>query len=113
VYLGRLARPTPRALVEELERSFQLSASKNPDVLVAWLVPALSAGHAPALARTEAFLGEVGRMKYLKPLYAALLAREETKSAAEACFERYRGRYHTIAAAGVEHLLQRGASGPA
>jgi leukotriene-A4 hydrolase len=107
VYLGRLPRPTPRATVEGLDRAFQLTAAKNPDVLVAWLVPALSAAYAPALARTEGFLGEVGRMKYLKPLYAALVARDETRPVAEACFQRFRGRYHAIAAAGVEHLLQR------
>jgi leukotriene-A4 hydrolase len=107
VYLGRLARPTPRALVEALDRGFHLTEARNPDVLVAWLVPALSSGHAPAVARTEAFLGEVGRMKYLKPLYGALLARDETRALADACFRRYRGRYHTIASAGVEHLLRR------
>jgi len=107
VYLGRLPRPAPRATVEALDAAFHLTASRNPDVLVAWLVPALSAGHAAALARTEAFLGEVGRMKYLKPLYTALLAREDTRARAEACFQRYRGRYHSIAAAGVEALLRR------
>jgi leukotriene-A4 hydrolase len=107
VYLGRLARPTPRALVEALDYDFHLTEARNPDVLVAWLVPALSAGHAPAVARTEAFLGEVGRMKYLKPLYAALLMKDETRPLAEACFQRFRGRYHSIAAAGVEHLLRR------
>jgi leukotriene-A4 hydrolase len=109
VYLGRLARPTPRALVEALDAAFHLSEAKNPDVLVAWLVPALSAAHAPALKRTESFLGEVGRMKYLKPLYGALLAREETHAVAEACFQRFRSRYHAIAAAGIENLLRRGA----
>ncbi len=107
VYLGRLARPTPRALVEALDATFHLSAAKNPDVLVAWLVPALSAGHTPALRRTESFLGEVGRMKYLKPLYGALLAREETRGSAEGCFLRYRSRYHAIAAAGIETLVRR------
>jgi leukotriene-A4 hydrolase len=107
VYLGRLARPTPLALVEALEQHFHLTAALNPDVLVAWLVPALSASHAPAVARTEAFLGEVGRMKYLKPLYAALLMRDATRPLAEACFQRFRERYHAIAVAGVEHLLRR------
>ena len=107
VYLARLARPTPRATVEALDEAFHLTQAKNPDVLVAWLVPALSAGHAPALARAEAFLGEVGRMKYLKPVYGALLARDETQKVAENCFQRFRSRYHAIAAAGVEHLFRR------
>jgi leukotriene-A4 hydrolase len=110
VYLARLARPTPRATVEALDRTFHLSDARNPDVLVAWLVPALSAGHAPALARAEAFLGEVGRMKYLKPLYGALLARDATRPLAEACFRRFRGRYHAIATAGVEYLFRRSAA---
>ena len=107
VYLGRLPRPTPRATVEALDRAFQLSGARNPDVLVAWLVPALSSGHPPAVARAETFLGEVGRMKYLKPLYGALAARPDTRARAEACFARFRGRYHAIAAAGVESLLKR------
>jgi leukotriene-A4 hydrolase len=112
VYLGRLARPTPRALVETLEGEFHLTDSKNPDVLVAWLVPALSSGHAPAVARTEAFLGEVGRMKYLKPLYASLLARDETRALAAKCFLRYRVRYHTIAESGLVQLLLRHSDPP-
>jgi leukotriene-A4 hydrolase len=107
VYLGQLPRPAPRALVEALEKSFRLTASKNPDVLVAWLVPALSAGHRPAVERAVSFLGEVGRMKYLKPLYGALAVREETRVRAEACFQQYRAGYHAIAAAGVEALLSR------
>jgi hypothetical protein len=107
LYLGRLPRPAPRTTVEALDAAFHLTAAPNADVLVAWLVPALSAGHAPALRRAEAFLGEIGRMKYLKPLYAALLAREATRPRAEACFQRFRSRYHAIAAAGIESLLRR------
>jgi len=107
VYLGQLPRPASRETVEALDRAFRLSAARNPDVLVAFLVPALSAGHAAAVERAQSFLAEVGRMKYLKPLYAALAARPETRSVAESCFERLRGRYHVIAAAGVESLLRR------
>ncbi|HXX30003.1 MAG TPA: M1 family metallopeptidase [Myxococcaceae bacterium] len=107
VYLGQLPRPTPRSTVEALDRGFGLTRARNPDVLVAFLVPALSAGYAPAVERAQAFLGEVGRMKYLKPLYAALAARAETRELAEACFQRLRAGYHVIAAAGVEGLLRR------
>ena len=51
-------------------------------------------------------------MKYLKPVYGALLARDETQKVAEACFQRFRSRYHAIAAAGVEHLFRRRAALP-
>jgi len=77
-------------------------------VLVAWLTVAIRSGHAPAVRRAETLLGEVGRMKYLKPLYAALIAGPGTRSLAEASAQRYRKRYHVIAAAGVEALLRKG-----
>jgi hypothetical protein len=48
-------------------------------------------------------------MKYLKPLYAALIAGPGTRSLADAWAQRYRKRYHVIAAAGVESLLRKGA----
>ena len=107
VYLNRLPRPSPPLLLESLDRSFRLTAAKNPEVLVAWLANAVRSGYAPAVRRTEAFLGEVGRMKYLKPLYAALIAGPGTRPVAEACVQRYRRQYHAIALAGVESLLRR------
>ena len=73
-------------------------------------VAARRSGYAPAIHRTETFLGEVGRMKYLKPLYAALVAGPGTRAVAEACIQRYRRQYHAIALAGVESLLRRSAA---
>jgi len=110
VYLNRLPRPAPGALLEALDSGFGLTTARNPEVLVAWLTLAVRSGYGPAVQRTEAFLGEVGRMKYLKPLYAALVAGPGTRPLAEACIQRYRRQYHAIALAGVESLLRRGAA---
>ena len=110
VSLNGLPRPAPSALLEALDRTFGLTAARNPEVLVAWLTLAVRSGYAPAIHRTETFLGEVGRMKYLKPLYAALVAGPGTRPVAEACIQRYRRQYHAIALAGVESLLRRGAA---
>jgi len=109
VYLNHLPRPSPAELMTALDGRFHLTEAPNPEVLVAWLTVAIRSGHAPAIQRAEAFLGEVGRMKYLKPLYAALIAGPGTRSLAEACARRYRKRYHVIAAAGVDALLRKGA----
>jgi aminopeptidase N len=109
VYLNQLPRPAPPELMTTLEERFHLTGAPNPEVLVAWLTVAIRSGHAPAVRRAETLLGEVGRMKYLKPLYAALIAGPGTRSLAEASAQRYRKRYHVIAAAGVESLLRKGA----
>jgi leukotriene-A4 hydrolase len=108
VYLNHLPRPSPAEVMTALDDRFHLTRAPNPEVLVAWLTVAVRSGHAPAVRRAEDFLGQVGRMKYLKPLYAALIAGPGTRSLAEACARRYRKRYHVIAAAGVDALLRKG-----
>ncbi|MGZ6164350.1 MAG: M1 family metallopeptidase, partial [Myxococcaceae bacterium] len=109
VYLNHLPRPSSPELMGALDERFHLTGAANPEVLVAWLTVAVRSGHAPAVRRAETLLGEVGRMKYLKPLYAALIAGPGTRSLAEACARRYRKRYHVIAAAGVDALLKKSA----
>ena len=109
VYLNHLPRPSPPELTTALDQRFQLTEAPNPEVLVAWLTVAIRSGYAPAVRRAETLLGEVGRMKYLKPLYAALIAGPGTRSLAETLAQRYRKRYHVIAAAGVDTLLRKGA----
>jgi leukotriene-A4 hydrolase len=68
---------------------------------------ALKAHYAPALDRTEAFLGEVGRMKYLKPLYNVLASTPEYRGRARDIFQKHAERYHPIARQGVESILTR------
>jgi hypothetical protein len=57
------------------------------------------------LPRVEELLGQIGRMKYLKPLYRALAARPETKPLALDLFARFRESYHPIAQQVVRGLL--------
>ncbi|AKQ64826.1 Aminopeptidase [Myxococcus hansupus] len=107
LYLESLPRTTPRDVFQQLDARFHLTQSRNPEVLVAWLVAALRGGWEPAVARTEAFLGEVGRMKYLKPLYGVLSASHDYRGLARALFKKHGERYHPIARQGVELILSR------
>jgi aminopeptidase N len=97
LFLEAMPKPSPRDVCEALDSAYALTERKNPELLVAWLVRACEAGYAPVLPRVEAVLGDVGRMKYLKPLYRALAGRPETKALALELFERFRDRYHPIA----------------
>ncbi|MFP2904490.1 M1 family metallopeptidase [Pyxidicoccus sp. 3LFB2] len=107
LYLEWLPSDTPRDLIRQLDERFSLTKSRNSEVLVSWLVAALRAGWEPALLRTEAFLGEVGRMKYLKPLYGVLATSREYRGVARTLFKKYAERYHPIARQGVELILSR------
>jgi aminopeptidase N len=107
LFLEWMPADVPRELFRELDEKFHLTHSRNSEVLVAWLVAALKAGWTPALARADAFLGEVGRMKYLKPLYTVLAANKDHRGLAQQLFQRYAERYHPIARTGVETILSR------
>jgi len=91
----------PNVLSEEecrwLDEQFDLTANGNSEILAAWLQIGARSNYAPALARLKPFLASVGRMKYVKPLYAALLAGEETAPLARQWYAEYRERYHPIA----------------
>jgi leukotriene-A4 hydrolase len=105
LYLETMPKPSPIATCEALEATYALTASKNPEVLVSWLVLACASGYAAVLPRVEEVLGQTGRMKYLKPLYRALDGRPETKELARDLFARFSGRYHPIAQQVVRGLL--------
>ena len=97
LYLETMPRPSTIATCEELDAVFALTASKNPEVLVSWLVVACASGYAAALPRVREVLATTGRMKYLKPLYRALDGRPETKQLARELYARLEGTYHPIA----------------
>jgi hypothetical protein len=56
--------------------------------------------------RVEEVLGSVGRMKYLRPLYAALVEDPRTRPVAERTFAAVKARYHPIARQVVEGVLR-------
>ncbi len=107
LYLEWLPSDTPRDIIRQLDERFSLTKSRNSEVLVSWLVAALRAGWEPAMLRAEAFLGEVGRMKYLKPLYGVMASSREYRGLARSLFKKYAERYHPIARQGVELILSR------
>ena len=106
IYLESLPRPAPPKLCEMLDATFQLSQSHNYEILVAWLVLAISSNYSPALPAVEKMLGEVGRMKYLRPIYAALSQSAATRQLALEYFSRFRSLYHPIARHVLDSVLQ-------
>jgi len=53
----------------------------------------------------EAFLMQVGRRKFLKPLYAELARTPAGKQRALALYHRARSRYHAVSTATLDELL--------
>lgn len=70
-----------------------------------WLLMAVRNGYEAAYERLERFLVEVGRRKYVKPLYAELAKTPEGRQQALRIYEKARPGYHPITRAAVDALL--------
>ncbi len=105
IFLQALPRQLPAADCAWLDDNFQLTKHGNCEILCNWLTIAAGSGYAATRPRTRAFLGEVGRMKYLKPLYTALHRNAETRALAKETFAEHGGGYHPIARGGIERIL--------
>ncbi len=110
LFLDATPRPAAPDELASLDRRFSLSTSANAELLSSWLCLALESNYAPAIDPACDFLGRIGRMKYLKPLYRALAQRPETREVAERCFDQNAPRYHPIARQVLRSLLDKAAA---
>ncbi len=105
IFLQALPRTLPQKDCAWLDENFELTGQGNCEILCNWLIIATGSGYEPVFDRTARFLGEVGRMKYLKPLYTTLYAGEKTKELARETFAANAGGYHPIARGGIERIM--------
>ena len=103
VYLQQLPRPLAAADCAWLDEHCGLNTTGNAEILSEWLQIAVPSGYEPADTRLAEVLSHVGRMKFLKPLYTVLHARDPER--ARAWFADWADRYHPIARQGLEALL--------
>ena len=92
------------AQLDELNSTFKISSTGNNEVLFAWLEQAVLKGHAASYDRLETFLINVGRRKFLTPLYKALLETDQTNMALS-IYKKARPNYHSVATGTMDELL--------
>jgi leukotriene-A4 hydrolase len=95
------------ARLAELDAAFHLGASSNNEILAQWLLLAAVHDYRAADPRLERFLCEVGRRKYLTPIYEALLASANGQPRAREIYAKARPGYHPITQHSLDTLLAR------
>jgi hypothetical protein len=91
--------------MKTIDSLYQFTASGNAEIQSAWYTLAVKKGYQQAEAATELFLIGVGRMKFLKPVYKAMIETPEGKLRAKMIFEKAKGNYHPIAIKTIEKIL--------
>jgi aminopeptidase N len=108
-FLRSLPVPLGHDRMSELDRAFHLSDSGNSEITNQWLLMAIESSYEPAYPRLEQFLTSMGRRKFLKPLYEALVKTPAGKERALAIYRKVRLTYHPIAVATVDKIVGWGA----
>lgn len=111
LYLENLPKPADGSQLTALDAHYRLAESKDYEVKVAFLQLAISSRCRQYYGEVEKTLKEVGRMKYLRPLYTQLVQcsgkEEEEKVFAKRVFSEARVCYHPIAQGVVESILAK------
>jgi leukotriene-A4 hydrolase len=105
-FLRGLPPDLPAARLGELDDVFALTDTGNYEVLAQWLETAVRHGHRATDERLEAFLLEVGRRKFLVPLYRSLLEHGRIDDARR-IYGQARPGYHPISRGTLDELIGR------
>jgi len=104
-FLNGLPESLDPARMAELDRAFRFTESGNSEILAKWLELSIRHGYRAADERLEAFLMNVGRRKFLKPLYTELAKSEAGKRRALEIYARARPRYHSVSTGTIDKIL--------
>jgi leukotriene-A4 hydrolase len=107
VFLQHLPRELDAASLAWLDQTFKLTERGNYEILVEWLTIAAGSGYPPVLNRVQQVLLEVGRMKYLRPLYAALGRHANTRELAKEIYSKGKAGYHILSRRVIESTMEK------
>lgn len=92
-------KPLAISHLKRMDEVYDLTSSKNSEIKFRWLRLCARSAYQDRYPETVQFITIQGRMKYIRPLYKELYAREESKELAVKTFQDHRNFYHPIAAA--------------
>jgi leukotriene A-4 hydrolase/aminopeptidase len=92
--------------MEDLDKAFHFTNSGNSEILAAWFIHAIQNNYTAAYPALERFLVNVGRRKFLTPLYQALIKTPEGKTMAKEIYAKARPNYHFVAIHTIDALLK-------
>ncbi|KAF1561683.1 UNVERIFIED_CONTAM: Aminopeptidase ltah-1.1, partial [Eudyptes robustus] len=79
-----------------LEEKYKLSSSGNSEIRFSFILIGIKAKWTPIIPKALEFVSEVGRLKFVKPIYRKLFAWEESKQQALQTFEKNKPFMHPI-----------------
>ncbi len=89
-----------------LDAEFKFTQSGNAEIQTLWYTTAIRNKYKPAEKNIEKFLTEVGRRKFLRPLYGEMIKTPEGKAWAKKIYAMARPNYHPVAYNTIDAMLK-------
>jgi leukotriene-A4 hydrolase len=100
-----LPEPLTPARMADLDAAFHFTDSGNSEIQNAWLLRGIRSNYEPVYPAVERFLAEIGRLKFIRPLYSELAKTPAGAERALRIYEKARPGYHPLAQAMVDEIL--------
>ena len=108
-FLNGMPDELDAARIKALDEAHGLTDSSNSEIAFAWYRIGIRNGYGAIRPNLERFLIEIGRRKFVVPLYRALAERPADRDWAEAVYARARPGYHPITMASVDEAFRAAA----
>ena len=104
-FINLLKDTLTQTQMKELDTAFGFTKSGNSEIKAAWFEKVIPNNYEGLGNSVEDFLVEVGRRKFLTPIYKAILKSNGGLPAAKAIYEKARPNYHAVSTETMDNLL--------
>jgi len=105
-FLGLLPEKLTHEQMQELDAAFHFSKTGNSEILFAWLEKAVNNQYKESYPVLKKFLIEIGRRKFVKPLFTALVKTTEGKKFALEIYKESRPNYHYVTQTTIDGIVK-------
>jgi hypothetical protein len=91
--------------LEMLDKEFNFSNNGNCELMAEWYILSIRLGYEKINPYLENFLINVGRRKFLQPIYAELAKTEKGLALAKSIYKKARPNYHSISYETIDEIL--------
>lgn len=105
-FLRNLNADSIKSLMPLIDTTYRLTASHNSEIQCDWYLLAISNNYQPAFPYIESYLMNVGRRKFLQPIYTRLAATPEGLAFAKKVYASARMRYHAVSRGTIDEILK-------
>ncbi len=106
-FLALLPEKIDAGKMQSLDENFHFTKSGNSEILFAWLEKSIASNYETAYPALKEFLNHIGRRKFVKPLFLAMVKTESGRKMANDIYSTARKNYHSITQETIDEIMER------